>query len=313
MTLPISHINKFLTHINRDKMQAILNIQNVLLLELQKFAFASGFKQIMPILMSPITDPLNHQVYPAEINYEEKRLKLTASMIFHKQLAMVPKKVDKILIMAPNIRLELASKKSSSNHLLEFSQFDIEMKNATIEDVMNFLEKLYIYIFNTISEKCANDLNMLDRKLPVLKSPFPKLSTEGILLEEVDSFCHRVSEEAELPTFIINFKREFYDKENPSKPGTYHNFDIVYPEGYGEGLSGAEREYQYDEIIRRMNELNMNLTPYANYLEVAKQGLIPRTAGCGVGIQRLLRFICGRPLINDVCLFDRSIESEFVF
>lgn len=309
----MNNITKFLQHVNRDEMKAILNIQNVLLHELQCFAFNSGFTQIMPILMSPITDPLNHQVYPAEISYEQRKLKLTASMIFHKQLALIPKNVDKILIMAPNIRLELATKKSSSKHLLEFSQFDIEMKNATIEDVMAFLEKLYIHLFKVISEKCADDLKILGRELPVLKSDFPKISTEGIPLEEVDLFCDQISEKCTVPTFITNFKREFYDKEDDKKPGTYRNFDIVYPESYGEGLSGAEREYKYEDIMRRMSELNMDLTPYNNYLEVAKQNLIPRTAGCGIGIQRLLRYICGRSLISDVCLFDRSIESEFVF
>ena len=116
-----------------------------------------------------------------------------------------------------------------------------------------------------------------------------------------------------LPCFIKNFKREFYDREDPQNPGTYRNFDIVYPEGFGEGLSGAEREYEYNDIVRRMQELNMDMTPYANYLDLAKRGLIPQTAGCGIGIQRLLKFICGKREIKDVCLFDRSVNSAFVF
>lgn len=306
-------IQDFLTHVNSKETHAIQSIQNVMLLTLQEFAFKEGFQQIMPVMMSPITDPLNHQVYPAEISYEERRLKLTASMIFHKQLALIQEGMDKLLIMAPNIRLELASKKSSSNHLLEFSQFDIEMKNAKIEDVMDFIERLYIHLFDVISTKCADELKILGRTLPKLTAPFPKLSTEGMPLDKVDEFCDRVSEEAEVPTFITNFKREFYDKEDSTKPGTYRNFDIVYPEGYGEGLSGAEREHEYAEIIRRMEELHMDLTPFKNYLKVAEQGLIPPTAGCGIGIQRLLRFICGRSQIRDVCLFDRSIKSAFVF
>ncbi|MFN7097580.1 MAG: asparagine synthetase A [Gammaproteobacteria bacterium] len=306
-------IIRFLNHINNDEMQAILNIQNVLLYEMQNFAFKEGFKQIMPILMSPITDPLNHEVYPAEISYEDRPLRLTASMIFHKQLTLMQNSTDKILIMAPNIRLELASKKSSKSHLLEFSQFDIEMKQATMDDVMSFLERFYIYIFNQIEIQSADDLRVLGRKLPKITKPFPRYSTEGMPLDKVDDFCNEVSKKTEVPAFITNFKREFYDKEELNKRGVYRNFDIVYPEGYGEGLSGAEREYQYDEIVRKMKERNMDLAPYANYLKVAELGLLPATAGCGRGIQRLLRYICGQPLISDVCLFDRSIQSEFVF
>ncbi|PHQ80371.1 MAG: hypothetical protein COB66_04895 [Coxiella sp. (in: Bacteria)] len=306
-------VDNFLKHINRNEMTAILDIQNVLLNVMQNFAFDNGFKQIMPILMSPITDPLNHDVYPAEIKYEQHKLKLTASMIFHKQLALMGLNTDKILIMAPNIRLELANKKSSSNHLLEFSQFDIEIKDASIDDVIKFIEKLYLHLFSEIKERCAEQLAALGRELPELPKSFPIYSTVGMPLAEVDEFCEKISRKSTVPTFITNFKREFYDKEDLDNPGTYQNFDIVYPEGFGEGLSGAEREYEYKQIIRRMDELDMDLAPYENYLEIAKKGLIPRTAGCGIGMQRLLKYICGKELISDVCLFDRSINTDFIF
>lgn len=306
-------LDSFISHVDHSHTLAVLNIQNILLKELQAFAFANGFVQLMPLLLSPITDPLNHQVYPAELQYEDKKLKLTASMIFHKQLALIPQGIDKILIMAPNIRLELASKKSSANHLLEFSQFDIEIKQADMNDVMGFIEKLYAHIFSEIEKQCASELVLLGRTLPKLTNPFPRYSTEGMPLGEVDAFCDKLSAESAMPCFVTNFKREFYDKEDPTKRGVYRNFDLVYPEGYGEALSGAEREYEYDQIVSRMKQLNMDLTPYKNYLAVAERGLIPRTAGCGIGIQRLLKFICGKQMIRDVCLFDRSILSEFVF
>lgn len=86
--------------------ESIAIIRGRVLQALQQFLLERDFKQLMPILMSPITDPLNHAVYPAELQYEERRLKLTASMIFHKQLALTAKGHDKIFIVAPNIRLE---------------------------------------------------------------------------------------------------------------------------------------------------------------------------------------------------------------
>ena len=307
------HVDDFLLHINNPELLAILNIQNTLLQELQSYAVNHGFKQLMPVLISPFTDPLNHQVYPAELQYEDKKLKLTASMIFHKQLALVPQNMDKIFIVSPNIRLELASTKSSDNHLLEFSQFDLEMKDTSMEDVMHFLEGLYIHVFDTIEKKCEEELKILDRNLPKLSRPFPRYSTRGVPLDRVDEFCTQISQESQTPCFITSFKREFYDREDLDVAGTYRNFDMVYPEGYGEALSGAEREYVYDDIIRRMDETNIDKTLFQSYLEVAKRGLLPKTAGAGVGIQRLLKFICGKRAIADVCLFDRSINSEFAF
>ncbi|HEX7733724.1 MAG TPA: asparagine synthetase A [Ktedonobacteraceae bacterium] len=307
------HVDDFLRRAADPELLAILTIQNVLLQELQYYAVNQGFTQLMPLLLSPFTDPLNHQVYPAELQYEDKKLQLTASMIFHKQLSLIPEGMDKIFIMSPNIRLELASKKSSENHLLEFSQFDLEMKNASMEDVMHFIEGLFVTLFETVEKKCAGELKILGRSLPGLSQPFPRYSTRGIPLEKVDAFCAQVSEEAQSPCFITSFQREFYDRYDPDVPGAYRNFDLVYPQGYGEALSGAEREYIYDDIIRHMRETSTGTALFENYLEIARRGLLPKTAGAGIGIQRLLKFICGKRVIADVCLFDRSINSTFTF
>lgn len=306
-------VDRFLSHINNPELLTIMNIQNQLLLQLQIYAIKNGFKQFMPLLTSPITDPLNHEVYPAELFYETKKLKLTASMIFHKQLALIPSNMDKIFIMAPNIRLEPAAKKKSDNHSIEFSQFDFEIKNASMEEIMNYIEGLYIFVFKAINENCPEELGILDRHLPDLVQPFPRYSTEGIPLEKIDEFCQEISNQAKSPCFITSFKREFYDRENPDKPNTYFNFDMVYPEGYGEALSGAEREYRYDDIIRQMNDTATEKTAFSNYLEIARRGLLPKTAGAGIGVQRLLKFICGKRKIADISIFDRSVGGNYIF
>lgn len=311
--LNIVEVEDFLGHINNPELLAILKIQNVLLQELQSYAINNGFKQLLPLLTSPITDPLYHDVYPAELRYEEKRLKLTASMIFHKQLALIPNDVKRIFILAPNIRLELPSKKSSNNHLIEFSQFDFEIRNGSMEEVMNFIEGLYISVFEAIEKKCNEELKVLGRSLPKLTRPFPRFNTKGIPLDKIDEFCNGLSKESKSPCFITSFKREFYDREDPEIPGTYRNFDMFYPEGYGEALSGAEREYIYDDIVRRMDEARTEIKPFENYLEIAKKGLLPKTAGAGIGVQRLLKFICGKKEIGDVCMFKRSVGCDFIF
>lgn len=312
-TMADNGLDRFVMHISDQEFAATQRIQNVLLREMQNFAFDQRFIQIMPLILSPITDPLNHSVYSAAVQYEETKLKLTASMIFHKQLALMSSEIDKILIVSPNVRLEQADIKSSDNHLIEFSQFDIEMKNASMEEVMTFIESLYLHLFERIEDQNANELDLLKRRLPKFEKPFPRYNTEKRGNMEVEEFCRHISESTDVPCFVTNFEREFYDREDPERRGTYRNFDLIYPEGYGEALSGAEREFRYDAIVCRMKERNMDLRPYGNYLALAKKGLIPRTAGAGIGIQRLLKFISGRKHIADVCIFDRSVTSKFVF
>ncbi|ODS24053.1 hypothetical protein AB835_05625 [Candidatus Endobugula sertula] len=291
---------------------AIQHIQSVVLSELQNYANQHGFKQIMPLLLSPITDPLNHSVYSADIKYEEKNLKLTASMIFHKQLALMSPSIEKLYIVSPNIRLEKRKVKSSSNHLLEFSQFDMEIQNASMHEVMDFVEMLFKHTIKAVKAQCESELQLLGRELLDWDEPFERITTIGDSRSE-DEICQEVTNSSSAPAFVTSFKKEFYDLEDPNAVGIYRNFDLIYPEGYGESLSGAEREYEYNSIVRRMEELGMDFEPYENYLSLAKLNHIPKTAGGGLGIQRLIKFITGKRNIADVCLFDRSVESPFTF
>ena len=302
---------KFIEHVTSQRLTSAQKIQTVALKALQEYAYQSGFTQLMPVMISPITDPLNHQVYPAHIDYEQRRLSLTASMIFHKQMALMNPGIEKIFIVSPNIRLELASIKDSKRHMLEFSQFDFEIRNATMYDVMDFISKMFVHVFASVKKQCAAELDVLGRTLPDLSAPLEIFSSAALSEKHGEKFEEVLSATITQPAFVTNYKREFYDREDKVEPGVYRNFDLIYPEGYGEGLSGAEREYEYDEIIRRMTELNMDLAPYKNYLSIARDGKLPATAGAGIGIQRLIRYLCGADSIADVCVFDRSVNSEF--
>ncbi|MNF26771.1 Asparagine--tRNA ligase [compost metagenome] len=293
--------------------EAIAIIRGRVLQALQHYLLERNFKQLMPILMSPITDPLNHAVYPAEIHYEERRLKLTASMIFHKQLALTAKGHEKIFIVAPNIRLEKAEIKDSENHLLEFSQFDFEIRDGDMHQVMALIEGLIKHVFSEVNQHCATELAQLNRQLPHFATAFPIYSSDELRAEHGDDFEKIMSARAHTPFFVTNYRREFYDRETPGKRGTYNNYDLIYPDGYGEALSGAEREFEYEQIVYRMNELSMDLLPFANYLEVARRGLLHPSAGGGLGIERLLKFICGKRRIRDVSLFDRTVATSFLF
>jgi asparaginyl-tRNA synthetase len=309
----LDNITRFHQRISGREQSAIAKITSCVLFELQNYARRAGFVQILPVMISPFTDPLNHAVYPAEIDYEGRRLKLTASMIFHKQIALNLSDVDKIFIVSPNIRLEKAAVKNSTNHLLEFSQFDLEIRDASMHDVMAFVDGMVRHVLKTVKQQCSVELSMLGRQLPDFDTPFDIHASADLQAQYGDDFETRISKESPAPCFVTNFKREFYDRETPGVRGQYNNFDLIYSEGFGEGLSGAEREFEHDQILYRMDELKMDRGPFEQYIECSARGHIPRTAGAGLGVQRLIKFICGRGAISDVCLFDRSITSDFLF
>ena len=97
--------------------------------------------------------------------------------------------------------------------------------------------------------------------------------------------------------------------ERESPPGHYKNFDLIWPEGFGEALSGSEREWEYGRLKQKIDTDGLS-DKYASYLDYAKKGLIP-SAGAGLGVERFTRFLVGAKHVGDVQLF-RRVPGERV-
>ena len=296
-----------------EDLATTLKIQTVILKSIHDFLYKEGLIQLMPVILSPITDPLSHPVHKAEIDYLGQKLQLMKSMIFHKQIAIAKLDVKGIYIVSPNIRLESGEKYlSSDNHLLEFSQVDIELRHGTSEEFMSLLEDLIVYIFSRLKIDCKEELTRLGVDLRGPSSPFKRFSSHELKQQFGDDFEKQISLMEKEPFWITDFEREFYDKEDPKSKGHYFNYDLVYPEGFGEGLSGGERDFQYDILQRKLMERKQDPKDFASYLDLAKsEGLIP-SAGGGLGVERLVRYITKKKEIQEVTPFPKIPGEKFL-
>ena len=295
------------------KMTHILRIQSAALKAIHDYMYERGVVQAMPVILSPETDPLNHPHFDASVEYYGQRLHLTKSMILHKQLSLLNGGFDKLYVMSPNVRLEEGSLGATGRHLFEFTQVDIELKERGKEDFMELVDGMIARVFSFVIKECGDDLEALGRKLRVPELPLKVYESEELRGEYGDSFEDVVSGKMKDPFWIMNFRREFYDKEDKEQRGYYHNYDVFWPEGYGEALSGGEREWEHAEIIRKMTERNTNMDAFKTYLEMAHQGLIPSTVGGGLGIERMVRYLTGQKHVRDVALFPRVPGEEIAF
>jgi len=191
---------------------------------------------------------------------------------------------------------------------------DFEIAYAKMKDVMDLVEDLVIHLIKKVKEECKEELELLGRELKVPSKPF-KIYRYSEVLEKFGSDDVLSTKEKE-PFWVIDIKREFYDKEDENNPGHFLNYDLILPEGYGEVLSGGEREHKYERIIKRIKELEKEGRDYSmfkNYLEVAKMGLLKPSAGGGIGVERILRFLCGKKHIREIQLFPRIPGEEVIF
>lgn len=305
-----------LKHLKNDEMAPILHLKTIAHFAIHKFMREKGIIQISPVILSPITDPLTpdsdgENVRTARIKYNGQELLLCQSMIFHKQLSLLTG-VKGVYAISPNVRLEPPDKGSTGNHLFEFCQADFELAHVDMRGGMTFTEELFTQVFTEVKEHCKSALEELDRSLSVPQPPFPRFTSHDVKAEYGAQWEVKLSEDMQKPCWVTCHDREFYDKEDEENPGHFRNYDLIYPEGFGEALSGGEREYKYDRILKRLQEDGLPLHKFSKFLQVAKEGLVP-SAGAGFGMERLIRFLSGKKHIKDVTLFPKVPGEQVCF
>lgn len=296
-------IDEYLGLLRSEKLKRAVTVQSEIIHFSRLLLKQRGFVEILPVIISPITDPLADYRIRGEIECYGFKYQITKSMIFHKQISLFS--LPRIFSFSPNVRIEPAARQTSGKHLIEFVQLDMEMKNASREDAMRLGEELLTGILENIKTTCRSELEFFQRDLKIPESPFGKISYQEAVRTYGPNYEVELSKNASGPIWLIDFpieNREFYDREDQDKPGTLVDMDLIYPEGYGEALSGGEREYQYEKIKRRIEQKGIDLKAYEIYLRFAEKGLFPST-GFGIGIERLTRYICGVQRIEETRLF----------
>lgn len=263
-----------------------------------------GFIQMLPVMLGRSTDPLgpdpNSSILKTiEVEYLGTTLRTMNSMILHKQVAV--RDVGRIFILSPNIRLEKADRRESGRHLFEFTQADFEIPHGRMKDVFALMEGLLESLNDHVDTEA---IRKVDGEPFTFSGPFRVYSTHELESRYGEDWEYKASMDHDQPFWATCHRREFYDREDGDNPGHYLNYDLIYPFGVGEALSGAEREYDFRMIRARMGRDKLAMDIYASYLEEAAKGFQP-SAGGGFGVERLTRFLRGAAHVGDVQLFRR--------
>ncbi|MFT5306255.1 MAG: asparaginyl-tRNA synthetase [Chitinophagales bacterium] len=83
--------------------------------------------------------------------------------------------------------------------------------------------------------------------------------------------------------------------------------DVLAPEGYGEIVGGSERETDLDFLIEQIQEEELNQEDYEWYLDLRRFGSVPH-AGFGLGLERLVTWICKLKHIREAIPFPRTSQ-----
>jgi len=277
-------------------------VYSYILSKLTSHLVKKSFAWFTPLITSKSTDPLfpdpsGSVLGSLEIELYGEKAYLTQSLIIHK-MVLISQGYDRIFFLSPNIRLEKPERSSTGRHAYEFTQLDLEMANASYKDVMKLVEDMIIRSLKYIRMDLSDILKELGSDIKAPKRGFKVYTLEEVKREFGENWETYPHENF---IWVTNIPRYFYDKEEDS----WLNYDLILPDGYGEVLSGGQREYEYNKIVRKMERDGIDKSKYVKLLDLAKKGQLRPSAGGGLGIERFIRWIVRAKSIYDVQPFPR--------
>ncbi len=304
--------------IRHPKLLKILRSQYIVLSTLREFMYSRGFIELLPPVIGPATDPGLRGAGRVRVRYYGENYYVMSSVILYKYVTAAA--FGKVFFVAPNIREEPRDHIATGRHLSEFYQLDTEAALWDMTRIMKFVEELITYAIATLKARLADVLEEFGRDLKVPTPPF-KVITYDEAIEWAKSLGFReehgkdLSQEAEHAIsrehgdflWIIQYPktcRSFYNREDPERPGYLRDFNLLYPDAYGEAVDGGEREWEYEKVVKRMEFIGEKPEDYGWFLEFLKHGALP-TAGFGLGIERFIRYLFGLRTVAEATAFPK--------
>ena len=235
----------------------------------------------------------------------------------------------KTYTFGPTFRAENSNTKT---HASEFWMIEPEMSFCDLEQDMDVMEGMLKCVVKYVMDKCPEEIDFFDsfvekglkdKLTKLINSDFVRIDHEEVIsiLKKADvkwefepEYGEDIAKEHEKyiteyfngPVFIKNWPKDikaFYMKQNPDGK-TVAAVDLEVP-GAGELMGGSQREEDYDKLVKRMKEMNMESEGLEWYLNLRKYGGCVHS-GFGMGFERLLIYLTGVENIRDVIPYPRT-------
>ncbi len=243
---------------------------------------------------------------------------------------------DKVYCFGPTFRAE---KSKTRRHLTEFWMIEPEMAWATLDDVMALAENLVSYVVGRTLDRRREELKVLERdttKIENVHAPFPRISYDeaAAILTRPESVARAAESGAppfepgndlgamdetilgeghDRPVMIHRYPTDvkaFYMEPDPERPDRALCVDVIAPEGYGEIIGGSQRIHDPELLRRRIEEHKLPEAAFKWYMDLRRFGTVPH-AGFGMGIERLVCWICGVHHAREVIPYPRTIQRLY--
>jgi asparaginyl-tRNA synthetase len=301
-----------------SRQRAILGVRHEIIKACRDFFDDRGFTLVDTPIFTPSACEGTTTLF--EVNYFDDKAYLTQSGQLYNEAAAAA--VGKTYCFGPTFRAE---KSKTRRHLTEFWMIEPEVAFAHLEDAMVLAEGLVSAVVARVLERRLAELQILERnisKLEQVKPPFPRLAYDeaveilqgkGSEIQWGGDFGGTdetlLSEGFEKPVMVDRYPSQvkaFYMAPDPERPEVALCVDVLAPEGYGEIIGGGERLADFDLLVKRIEAHKLPRQAFEWYLDLRRYGTFPH-AGFGMGIERVVAWICGLEHVRETIPFPRML------
>jgi asparaginyl-tRNA synthetase len=309
--------------IRSRKITAMMKIRSTVTGAIHQFFRERGYYEFTPPIFQPMQSEGGATLF--EVKYYETQTYLSQSWQLYAEAAIFA--LEKVYDVGPTFRAE---KSKTSRHLCEFWMAEMEAAWMDLDECTEIAKEEVKFIVKEVLEKNQKDLETLGRdksKLQIsLEKSFPTITyTEALdILKEKNALeipwgkDLRTVEEDEVmkhfdtPVVVTHYPKEvmaFYkpvDKDAQAPGPVAKCFDMLAPEGYGELIGGSQRDTSIEELEKYLEMDGESPSDYKFYFDTRRYGSVPHS-GYGLGMERLVMWICGIPNIKDAIPFPRTM------
>src|SRR6267378_5363250 len=303
--------------VRSQRMTQILRVRHTVFGAIHGYFRDRGFWEVHPPMITPAGSEGGSTLF--EMDYFGRKAYLTQSWQLYAEALVLA--MERVYYIGPSFRAE---KSRTTRHLTEYWHAEMEEAWIGMEEVIRHAEGVISHACQRVAEERADDIVALGRTpdfLKAVKPPFERLTYEEALkilkakgVEREWGKDLRTLEERALtegkskPIVVTHYPRisqAFYKARDSKRPDLVLGFDVIAGDGVGEVVGGSEREIDLEAIKKALVEQGEDPKRYEWYLDSRRYGSVQHS-GFGMGMERLIQWICKLDHIRDAVPFPRT-------
>jgi len=306
--------------IRSRKLNAVFKIRHTVVGAIHEFFRSRGYYEFDAPIFQPSQSEGGATLF--EVKYFEDIMYLSQTWQLYAEAGIFS--LGKIYNMGPTFRAE---KSKTSRHLAEFWMAEMEAAWMELDELTEVAKDEIRFIVKEVLKHNKKELEILERDVKLLEhyaeAEYPTIKYSEALeilnnkyemnvpwgkdlrtMEEA-----KIAEHFKVPVIVTHYPTEimgFYKPPSEENPKEALCFDALAPEGYCEIIGGSQRSLMVEDMKKRLKADGEDPENYDWYFALRRYGSVPHS-GYGLGVERVVQWICGLDNIKDAISFPRTM------